>query len=275
MIICLLFLANKVSGEANRLALRNASDTLILLVELATEAGPEYEEAKGMFVNLLGTYSNQMEGREGHWLLDVPPWWNKNVANELKGVAAHLEKADQSTACKAIEAASRRIALFLIDSKLFAKESVVTFQSEVIPEEIQNDIRNSLDDARQKVERYANGETPTLDDAKVVCMANRKAIVYLYLVRFGCRQIVGQEALKQFRTDINRTIYCNRFLQQTDAVKDGKGKPDSYYSRLEKYSNSETRRLRLLQAIMDNDFEQAQVLLQIALIEAIPEIFNS
>lgn len=88
--------------------------------------------------------------------------------------------------------------------------------------DIQNAIRNSLEEAHEKADRYAN-EPRTVDDAKAVCMANRKAIVYLYLARFGYQEIVNQETLKKFRIDINRTTYYNQLLQQTDSVKNGEG----------------------------------------------------
>lgn len=275
-ILCCVFLMGaKASAVANRLALRNATDSLILLVELATEAGPDYNEAKALFAELLRTYSNQMERRDSYWLLQLPSFTKKNIAKDLKRVEAeYLRGNDQQNeeAHKKIEAAKNAIAKFLTESKLFTDEQIVTFEPEVIPEDIKNDIRDSLDEAHKKAEIYANNEPRTVDDAKAVCMANRKTIVYLYLVRFGYQKIVSQEKLRTFRTDINRTIHYNRILQQTDALKGSKGEDHSDYWRLERYCDSERRRLRLLQAIIDNDMQQAQVLLQIALIESIPDI---
>ena len=46
VIICVLFLGNKVSGEVKKLNLRNATDSLMLLIELATESGDDYAQAK-------------------------------------------------------------------------------------------------------------------------------------------------------------------------------------------------------------------------------------
>jgi hypothetical protein len=181
----------------------------------------------------------------------------------LKRVAGDLTKADQSNAREAIEAASETIAKFVW--KLLPAEPISTFGLEAVSKETLTAIESSLKESSENVQIYA--ADPNVTKAETACMANRKAIVYLYLARFGYQQIVNEEELRTFRTDINRTIYYNRILQEQGADKDR-----SDYCRLDKYSDSERRRLRLLQAIIDNDIQQAQVLLQIALIEAIPDI---
>lgn len=266
VIICGLFLGNKVFGEAKKLNLHNATDSLMLLMELATESGDDYVQAKSDFLKILRDYTNHIEKRDLNWLLQLPPFSKKNVVKKLESVAKDLEEADDQNACKAIEKASESIAKFLTDSKMFTDEPITVFEPEVMSKEIQDAIRRSLKETHEKVERFAANESRTVDDARGVCMVNRKAIVYLYLARFGHQQIVDQEGLKNFRTDINQTIYYNRLLQQTYK------EDDLNHKRLGAYSNSELRRLRLLQAIIDNDIQQAQVLLQIALIKAIPDI---
>lgn len=273
VIICVLFLGNKVFGEAKKLNLRNATDSLMLLIELATEAGDDYANAKTVHAKLLRDYVGHMEQRDLHWLLRLPPFSKKNVAKVLKRVAEDLEKADQLNAREEIKSASETIAQFLTESKPFTSEPISTFEPEVISEEIRDVLKESLIGSHEKVERYANAnESLTVDDAKAACMANRRAIVYLYLARFGYQEIVNQEELKTFRTDINRTIYYNRVLQESDTVKGSEEEECSDYWRLTRYSDSELRRLRLLQAIIDNDIQQAQVLLQIAIKKAIPDI---
>jgi len=82
-------------------------------------------------------------------------------------------------------------------------------------------------------------------------MANRKAIVYLCLARFNYQEIVDEEELRRFRTDINRTVYYNRVLQKTYE------EDNPNYKLLGEYSDSELRRLGLLQAIIYNDIHQA------------------
>lgn len=262
LILCFVYLCHRVSASANKLASRNASDTLILLVELATESGDKYIQAKTLFAELLQAYAKHMEQRELYWLLRLPPFSKKNVVKELKRVADDLENTAQTNTRDAIDVAQKSIAEFLIKSKLFTAEPIVTLEPEVIPDDIQGHIRNSLDDTHKKTERYANNEQRTLDDARAVCMANRKAIVCLYLSRFNYQEIVDEEELRRFRTDINRTIYYNQVLQKTYE------EDNPNYKLLGGYSDSELRRLGLLQAIIDNDIQQAQDLLQTVLIKA-------
>jgi hypothetical protein len=257
----------KASVLANRLASRNASDTLILLIELATESGDDYIEANALFADLLRVYVEHMERRDLYWFLQLPCFSKKNVARELKCVANDLENDAQTNTREAIYVAKESIAVFLSESKPFTDETIITFEPKVISEEIKNLIRGSFNEVHEKVERYPNGPQ-TVDDAKALCMANRTAIVYLYLVRFGHEEIVEEEKLETFRTDINHTVYYNRLLQRSKTVKIS----HDVQQLLTEYSNSEIRRPLLLHAIIDNDIRQAQVLLQKALIEAIPDI---
>ena len=78
-----------------------------------------------------------------------------------------------------------------------------------------------------------------------------------------------RETLKKFHIDINRTIYYNQLLLQTDSMKNGEGVE---YQLLDRYSNSEHRRLRLLQAIITNDMQETRQILIKAIEEAIPGI---
>lgn len=269
MVSCsVLIMGTKASRRAKTLALRNATDSLMLLVELASESGDDYAEDKAaLFVELLRTYAGHMERRDSYWLFRFPPFSKKNAVKELERAAKYLKKADQTNACEAIDKASKSLAQFLNESKPFTDDPIITFEPELISEEIQNAIVESLNDAHEKVERYAK-EVRTVNDAKTTCMANRKAIVHLYLARFGYHEIVEQEKLRRFRTDLNRTINYNQLLQQPDNIDIS----EKERSQLSEYSTSEIRRLRLLQAIMNNDNEQAQLLLQEEVIKAVPDI---
>ena len=261
-----LFMVAKAWGEAKTLNLRNATDSLMPLIELRKESGGHYDKAKADHVDMLNRYVRNMESRELSFLLKLPPFSNKNVAKELEHVAKVLQEDENS--CEAIAKAAESIAKFLDRSKLCEGKPVISFKTEVISEELKNAIKDSLRESQEKVEIYAND--PNVDNSEDACWANRKVIVYLYLARFGYQQVVSQEELRTFRTDMNRCIYYNRLLQRTDAVKVGKGVKGSDHWRLGKYSDSEVRRLQLLQAIMDDDIQQAQILLLIAVIEAFP-----
>lgn len=252
---------------------RNANDVLVLLSELATESGDDYIQAKSIHAEMLREYVEHMEKRSLSGLLallhpKLSP--SKQLAHIVADLGEPLRlsqgrEADrQNEARKKIEAATMAIAQFFIRLEQFSGIRIITFRSEVISEELRNAIKISLVEAHEIVGECA--ENPTVDSAEAACMANRKAMVYLYLARFGYQDFVNQEELKKFRRDINRTIYYNRVLQQTYK------EDDPNHKRLGAYSNSELRRLRLLQAIIDNDIQQAREVLKTAIEEAIPGI---
>jgi len=266
LILCFFYLCSEVSTAASRLSSRDASDTLILLVELATESGDNYIAAKSIFADLLMDYAGHMKRRELHWLLKIPPFMEKNVAGELERVRKNLKETAQINNCNAINEARDSILKVLKKSDLFTGQPTITSMPEVMSGELQKAIISSLNEANKKVEDYAHNKSRTVDDAKTVCLANRKAIVYLFLARFNYQEFVDGEAVRKFRTSIEQTIYYNRLLQEAD--KDVEG---SHYKLLDKYTSAEMRRLGLLQAIMDNDIQKARTSLEISLMEAIPD----
>ena len=247
--------------EAKILNLRNANDSLMAIIELKKESGGNYNKAKADHIEMLRQYVGHMDSRDLSFLFQLPPFSNKNVTKELERAVEDLEKADQLNARKAIENASNSIAKFLAQSKSFTSEPITTFEPEVIPQELQTVTKKALADSHEKVEKYADDSNMT--NAEKACWTNRKAIAYVYLCRFGLQNFVDQEELRTFRTDMNRCIYYNRVLQQTSISEEER-------TRLTEYSNSDIRRLQLLQAIIDNDIQQAQTLLLIAVEEVFP-----
>ena len=284
VIVCFLFLVGKISGEAKTLNLQNATDCLMPLVELATEAGGNYGgshiEAMKSHADMLQKYVDHMNkrNRDLSFLLQLPPFSRKNIVKRLENVVKNLREkltsqseADQcEEACEKIKAATKSIAQFLTELELFRGETIIDFEPEVISKDIQNTLKKSLKEAHDAAEEYAKEQT--VANAEIACMTNRQAIVYLYLARFGYQEIIDQEELKKFQTDINRAVYYNRLLQQTPTVQSGKEVKGSDYDLLDQHSDSEIRRLRLLQTIIDNDIQQTQVLLRIALKKAFPDI---
>ncbi len=267
---CVLSLFLKAWDQARTLKLHNATDSLMLLAELANESGMDYIQAKAAYAEMLHKYVRLMESRHPFPLLMVPPLSKNNIVKELKRAANDLEgelspgsEADQQRdARKKIEAASEAIAEFFSKSKPFTDEPIITFGPGTISEEIRTAIKGSLKESHEKVEIYANDKN--MANSEAAHRANTKAIVYLYIARYGCHEIVSQETLREFGTDMNRTVYYNRALQQTDAIKGGEVVKDSDYWRLDRRSVSDILHLRLLRLIIDNDIRQAHFLLQIA-----------
>lgn len=263
--VCLMVLSSvllvgaKTSREAKTLTLRNATDSLMALAELATEGGGRYTEAQKSHTELVQSYVDHMNSRYVPILLRVLPFSRKNVVKRLAEIAEDLAKTvpsgddnvAQDKARENIERVAESFAKFLTESELLTSEPITAFEPEVMSREIQDAIRNSLVEAHEKAEIYI--KDPNIANADQACMTNRRAIVYLYLARFGYQEIIGEEELKKFRTDISRTVYQNRVLQQSAAIKGGKGTKGSDYSMLEKHSDSERRRLRILKAMQVND----------------------
>lgn len=111
-----------------------------------------------------------------------------------------------------------------------------------------------------------------MTNAEMVCMYSRRAIVYLYIARFEYQEIIDQDTLRTFSEDMNKAIYYHRLFQESETVKSSKEEENSNYKRLEKQIETEIRRLRLLQVIMDNDIEQAQALLRLGIKSLFPNI---
>ena len=284
VIICSIVLVGQVSGEVKKLTLRDASDSLMPLIELATESGGKYggDHIKAMesHADMIQKYVDHMNerNRELSFLFRLPLVPRKDIAKHLEEVVKELRKkldsesvADQrEEARKKIETAANSIAQFLTELELFKEEPIIAFKPELISKDIQKDLKKSLKVAHDTAEKYA--QDPNVANAEMACMTNRKAIVYLYLARFVYEEIIDREELERFHTDINRAIYYNRLLQQTPAVQSNKEDKDSDYELLDKHTDSEIRRLRLLQTIIDNDIQQTQDLLRIAIRRAFPDI---
>lgn len=264
MIMCSVLLMG--AGEAKKLTLHNATDSLMLLRELEHESGKGFMRARACHLGILKDYVAQMEDRHRSILLKLPPFSKNKVTEQLKSVVKILEgnEAGGTNAERQIKAASKEIAGFLSKSKLLTSEPIITFEPEAMSKEIQDTLEESLAVAHDKANIYAS--EPTVSNAEMACQTNRKAVTYLYISRFGYQKIVSQEDLKKLQTDINRAIYYNRSLQKTDETIN-----EEERSRLNEYSKSEVHRLRLLQSIINNDIREAQVLLLKAIREAFPD----
>lgn len=293
ILICLtlllssLIMGNKAWRHVETLASRNAAYSLMPLVTLA-ELGAEdgghyggsYTTAQKSYAEMFQLYVDHTKNRDTPFLLKLLPFSQKNIVKCLEKVAEELKKESSSEeeSREKIERAAVSIAQFFSESGLLTNEPVITLEPEVMSQEIRDKIGNALKEAHEKAEIFAHNSN--IANSEEACMSNRRAIVYLYLARFGYDDFIAEEKLKQFRADTNRTIYYNRLLRQHDvikaeydnAIKAGKRVDRTNYAMLEKRSDSEVRRLRLLQAIIDNDIQEARDLSQIAIMEAMPEI---
>jgi Asp-tRNA(Asn)/Glu-tRNA(Gln) amidotransferase C subunit len=266
LLLSALIMSDKALKKWETFVSRNEAYSLMPLVtlaELCTEQGGQYGGsytiAQISYADMFQTYVDHTKNIDKPFLLKLLPSSQKDIVKCLEKIAEELREHSSSEreASEKIWQAAESIARFFSDTRLLTDEPVINLEPEVISTDIREEIIKALDDAHERAEIYA--KNPTIAAAEEVCMANRRAIVYLYLGRFGYIDFIEEERLKQFRTDINRIIYYNRHLQQVDR---------DNHDILEKRSDSEVRRLRLLQAIIDNDIQEAQDLLKIAIMES-------
>lgn len=238
---------------------RNANDSLMLAVEM-DEHGDDFIEVKKDHAYILRKYLGHMKKRNYSFLLRVlypklSP--RKQLASALAdlNLKESVSEQDQAKAKNEIKKARDTIVQFVSKSQKFSDMQILTFEPEDLPEELLNDAKLALDDSRKCVKTYGNNLTTS--NAKQACGKNRIAIALAYLVRCAYQDLNSlDDELKQFRGDINRTIYYN------DVLRGNKEISKKNKELLDNYSNSERRRLNVLQAIIDKDTHKAYKLLR-------------
>jgi hypothetical protein len=283
-------LVSKVVSQENAMVLRNANDSLVPFVELATESGGTdgrgFRKAQKSHAKMIQQYVAYMKMRDVSFLLRLSSFSrNNNVLTQWEEIAAKLnnniDASSEDEARKNIKEAAALLAKFFSKSDVFTKTKGVTseLKPEVMSKEIQQIVRDAFKEAHIKAKEYANAVesfvsiSKALDLSEEACMSNRIAATYLNLARFGYQNFLKKEVLEEFRTDISRSIYYNRFLQQIPEVQVDKDNVDSVFQKLQIHTSSELRRLDWLQAIMDMDMQKAQTLMQRTLIIALKKDF--
>ena len=255
---------------------RNASDSLMLMLAAETkELGYDFSGAKEDHAYILRKYLGHMKKRNFSLLLrllypELSP--RKQLTTALANLNPEELVTKQDQAKNEIKKVEETIKQFVSKSLEFSDIQILTFELEDLPEELLNDTKSALDDSRKHVEIYGNNLI--MSKAQEACRKNRKAIALAYLVRCGYQSYDSlDDKLKQFRGDINRTIYYNHVLQGKKEIKEietsekDKTLLEDYSNSelralLEDYSNSELRRLKVLQAILDKDIYKAHELLR-------------
>ncbi|NQT02198.1 MAG: hypothetical protein HQ580_09255 [Planctomycetes bacterium] len=246
----------------DKLINRNLEDILMLMCEVATESGDDFINARKDHAAMLEHYIGHMEQRPlSRFLRALNPELSPEV--QLKPLLENLRRpvSNQQEAREEIEEARKTFKQFIRNSVKSSDLQVSTFKSEVLPEYLIRDVEETLRRSHEAVDEFEKNSN--FKNAEGACRANRRAIALVYLVRFGYQNLIDQDRIKQFRNNIERTIYYNVILQK--AVSD----KERYL--LRRYSKSEYRRLMIVEAILDNDMLKARRLL----IEAIEEAYNT
>ena len=256
------------------LSKRYINDGLLLYNELANESGNNFLKARTIHAGLLSMYVKEMKARQqldytAALLTDEAAGILENLNSIRESLAESVPEdvPDPNVWAKSnIKEASKQVGKLLSNFESYLKDPFVLDEFEELGEKCRKDFYAALENVKVKIRIYI--KYPTIKNAEELCQANRRAIVYLFISRFARFEDPGESAetsnkgldlrvVRQFRGDINRTIYWNRVLKRKK-----KGSKDA--SLLTAYSASELRRLRIVQAVLDNDMREAQALLLIA-----------
>ena len=236
---------------------RNANDGLMLVVE-TKEIGYDFIGAKDDRAYILQKYLGHMKKRNFSLLLrllypKLSP--RKQLTSALADLNLKEKVTEQDQAKGEIKNAEETIKQFVSKSQKFSDIQILILEHEDLPEELLNDAKSALDNSREYVEIYGNNLT--MPNAQEACRKNRTAITLAYLVRCAYQDFSSlEDELKQFRGDINRTIYYN------DVLREKKETSKENKKLLQDYSNSELRRLEIVDTILDKDNHRAYKLLR-------------
>lgn len=258
IIICIC-LPVLLYAKANlpELVKRNLNDSLMPATEMK-ELGDDFIGAREDHAYILRQYLGHMKKRNGSLLLrllypKLSP--RKQLTSALAKLNLNEKEVQQDQAKNYINEAKEIVRQFTLKSQKFSDIQISTFEPEDLPEELLIDAKSALDDSRECVKTYGND--PNMLNAQRACRKNRIAIALAYLVRCGYQDFNSlDDELKQFQGDINRTIYYNDTLQGNTET------PENDKKLLVGYTNSELRRLDVLQAIRDKDTPRAYKLLR-------------
>jgi hypothetical protein len=236
---------------------RNVNDSLMLVVE-TKELGYDFIGAKNDHAYILQKYLGHMKKRNFSLLLrvlypELSP--RKQLTSALADLNLKEKVTKQGQAENEIKKAAETVRQFVSKSQKFSDIQILILEHEDLPEELLNDAKSALDNSREYVEIYGNNLT--MPNAQEACRKNRTAITLAYLVRCAYQDFSSlEDELKQFRGDINRTIYYN------DVLRGNKETSEENKELLGKYTKSERRRLKIVDAILDKDNHKAESLLR-------------
>lgn len=189
---------------------RNVNDSLIILVEMQNESGDNYIEAKKDYAYLLLKFRGPMEERSCSFLLRLL-YPELSPRKQLTSALDILIKSKDDQAKDDINEATEAMRQFVYKSQKFAGTQVSMSELHDLPEGLLNDAKSALYDSRECVEIYGNN--PTVPNSQEACRKNRTATALAYLIRCVFQDFnTLDDELKQFRGDINRTIYYNNLL---------------------------------------------------------------
>lgn len=257
LIITVAFYAGVDIGVAE-VVRQNSYPIHMLSVEMLIEPGPDYVEASTELAVMLRKYIEHMERRHLSRILRVmyPRYSPKRaLASALSGLE---EATNNKEAKEAIYQAGLASNQFYKLSKRFPQSPIAWFEYEELPDELTRDLDNAFDASGEIVDKLANEKTVevAIVTCRDTCRKSREAILLLLLARLGYE---NKEKISRFRSDVKRAHDCTLLLAKR--MEEDKTRQKLLYEA----ARDETRQIKILEAVLDNDMDRVCELLEEAI----------
>ncbi len=295
LVVCLFNQHSRAKMAQEEFTLRMGYPLLVPLIELKSESGVAYDTAIKVHHELLSQCIEATEDRRPPLPLRLFSFSSKTInfkelkrlENELgkplkdeEGKLLHGEEKNEE-ARRRIEKLKKPATELLVELQQLLTKQIMPSRRKKIPAGLREDVDKVLKESQDKVELYISGIEKNIELKKsvehsaLVCHENRKAASLSFLTSYMYEDFffVTKEMLIRFREDIDQTIHYNNILCKSLSSSEDKGNKADI-KRLGSYTQSELRRLDLVQAIIDDDMQKAQELLLAAMKKAISEEKN-
>ena len=224
----------------------NRDDVLVLSVEFLTEVGPDFQMSCDAHGEVLAHYIQVSEGKPLSFLLSKYNRLLKDTYDDLQKAS----KGSQEEACQAIWRAGENILQYRMDSGRFLGRRIIWRRSRQYTDpDLIKKIKTAVDATAQQADRLR--DDPSFGEAWRLCESNRKAMLLLFLSRSAYKD----------KESTDRLSYATR--QARDMTRELAAEMPSDDPRaqlLMEYANGEEHRIRILQALQEEDIKKARLL---------------
>jgi len=251
-----------------------SDDIFILACEMVTESGPKFKEAAECHEKTLEEYKTYLEQRGS----ENTPQWIVITASRCPGISWLFGEWDKYTSEKGIDKALqilRRVkketdelkiiqAIWEAGEKLLEfREEMVSFsrtgsigigfhKSTAVPEKLQDAIQSAIFDSKTKCDLFVDGES--WEKAWVLCEANRKSVLLLFPTRSRYKGKKKHKDLVNLKKIIANSRRAKEDYAKTLAERDPARKLVTLFAK------SDERRLRILEAMENDDIDKFRYL---------------
>lgn len=234
-------------------------DSHILGAEFLTESDSDFLSIRDQHAELLRTYISSSEsGFSSSLVRIVFPQFN--LRDRFSETLENLEMAQtQREASLAISLAAEECVEFSESAMEFAGGPILSWGEKKTPTELWENLYKALQESEVSLNKFVND--PNLHNAENLCRKNRKAFLLTVLA----------DNFRLIPEPVNRLYsYVQQSADNMIALMSTLGDPaDRNYGML--YVQSETFRIGILDAMLNNDIEGAQALLHTAIKVAFKE----